>query len=135
MKNSILSAKQMIASSMLLGVLIAASAGQAPAVEAKGELSSKEVKALVVSASTPADHLKLAQYYSAMAAKHDAEAQEHEALVVAYTQNPQLGASNHPMAPNTSDHCKYFAAHCRKAANEMRAMADAHEAMAKSLSK
>lgn len=135
MKQASLNWKRAIASSMVLAALIVASTGQAPAAELKGELKSKEVKALVASAKTPADHMKLARHFSAMAEKHEAEALEHEALAVEYTRNPRLGASKHPMAPNTAEHCKYFAEHCRKAAKEMQAMAAAHEEMAKSLTK
>ena len=35
-----------------------------------------------------------------------------------------------PMAGNTAEHCKYFAQHCRKAAEEMCAMAKMHGQMA-----
>jgi hypothetical protein len=135
MKQAFPNWKQAITSSMVLAVLIVVLAGQAPAVEPKDELKSKEVKALVASAKTPADHMKLARHYTAMAAKHVAEAQQHEVLAAEYTRNPQLGASKHPMAPNTAEHCKYFAEHCRKAAREMQAMAAAHEEMAKSYTK
>ena len=135
MKHIILNGNSAVASSMLLAVLLMFSAGNATAVDAKGELSSKEVKALVANAKTPADHMRLAHHYTAMAAKHDAEAQEHEALAVEYARNPQLGAIKHTGAPNTAEHCKYFAGHCRNAAKEMRAMAAMHEEMAKSLSK
>lgn len=135
MKQAFLNWKRAAATSMVLAALIVASTGQAPAAESKGELKSREVKALVANAKTPADHLKLARHYTAMAAKHDAEAQEHEALAAEYTRDPRLGASKHPMAGNTAEHCKYFAEHCRKAAKEMQAMAAAHEEMAKSLTK
>ena len=37
------------------------------------------------------------------------------------------------MAPNSAEHCKFFAEHCHAAAKEMKAMAAAHEEMAKSL--
>jgi hypothetical protein len=134
-KQAFLNWKPAVASSMVLAALIVVSAGQATAVEANGELKSKEVKALVANAKTPADHMKLARHYTAMAAKHDAEAQEHEALAVEYTRNPQIGSSKTPMAPNSAEHCRYFAEHCRKAAKEMQAMAAAHEEMAKSLTK
>ncbi len=70
-----------------------------------------------------------------MAKKHDAEALEHEELAAEYARNPRLGSSKTPMAPNSAEHCKYFADHCRKAAKEMRAMAAAHESMAKEAEK
>jgi hypothetical protein len=135
MKHGLLSWKRAIATSMVLAALIVVSAGLVRAAEPAGELKPKQVRALVASANTPEDHMKLARHYSAMAAKHEAESQEHEALAVEYTKNAQLGASKHPMAPNTAEHCKFYAEHCRNAAKEMRAMAAAHEEMAKSLTK
>jgi hypothetical protein len=135
MKNGFLNWKQAIASAMVLAALIVISAPQATAVEMKGMLKSKEVKALVANAKTPADHMKLARHFNAMAEKDEAEALEHEALAVEYTRNPRMGSSKTPMSPNSAEHCKYFAEHCRKAAKEMRAMAAAHEAMAKEVGK
>ncbi|MBK7928040.1 MAG: hypothetical protein IPJ98_11295 [Bryobacterales bacterium] len=134
MKNG-MNWKQAITSAMVLAAVIAISAPQATAVEMKGMLKSKEVKALVANAKTPADHMKLARHFNAMAEKHEAEALEHEALAVEYTRNPRMGSSKTPMSPNSAEHCKYFAEHCRKAAKEMRAMAAAHEAMAREIGK
>jgi hypothetical protein len=82
MKQGFVNWNRTVAWSMVLAVLMVISAGQAPAVEPKGDLKPNEVKALVASAKTPADHMKLARHYTAMAAKHEAEAQEHEALAV-----------------------------------------------------
>lgn len=135
MRNAFLNGNRAIASSMMLAAFMVMSAGPAAAVQPTGELKSKEVKALVVSAKTSADHMKLAGHYTAMAVKHEAEAKEHEALAAEYTGNPQMSSTKHPMGPKTAEHCKYYAEHCRKAAKEMRAMAATHEEMAKSLAK
>ncbi len=133
MKQKIVNSNRIVASAIVLAALMVVSAGHATALEPKSELKPKEVKALVASAKTPADHMKLAHYYSAMAAAHEAEAQDHEALAAEYTRNPQWAASKHPMAQNTAEHCKFMAEHCHNAAKEMKAMASAHEEMAKSL--
>lgn len=135
MKRSNTGCFRMLASSLLFGLLVTLASGTATAVEPKGAMKPKEVKALVATATTPADHMKLARHFSAMAAKHEAEAVEHEALAVEYTRNPRLGSSKRPMSPDSAEHCKYFAEHCRNAAKEMRAMAAAHEAMAKEAQK
>ena len=131
MKHGLLNWKRAIASSMVLAALIVVSVPPASAVEMKGMMKPKEVKALVATAKTPADHMRLARHYAAMADQHEAEAKDHEALAEEYGRNPQLGASKHTMSPNTAEHCKYFAEHCHKAAAEMRSMATAHEEMAK----
>ena len=113
--------------------LLNAGTGTAAEIESKDTMKHKELKALVLNAKTPADHMKLSKHFMAMAEKHEAEAKEHEALALEYAKsspNPKM-----PMAPNTSQHCKVYAEHCRKAAAEMRAMAAAHVTMSKSIGK
>jgi len=128
MKQGIVNWKLAAASAVVLAVMMAITVAQAG--EPKS-LSSQQVKALVANANTPADHMRLAHYYAAKAEKHEADATEHEALAAEYTRTPRLGASKHPMGPETAEHCKYYAEHCRKAAKEMREMSAAHEKMAK----
>lgn len=135
MKNLFSTRNRVAASLVAFAAAMMISAGQASAVEPRGMLNSKEVKALVANAKTAADHMKLAQHYTAMAEKHEAEAKEHEALAAEYRGNPRVSETKRPMAPDTAAHCEYFAEHCRKAAKEMRAMAAAHEEMAKSAEK
>jgi hypothetical protein len=94
-------------------------------------LSSAEVKKLVASAKTSADHLKLAKHYEAVAAKHEREAKEHEQLAEQYSKNPTGHEQKHPMSGQTAGHCRTYAEHCRKAAEAARQMAAAHAAMAK----
>ena len=122
-----------ILSVLLLGLLAALTADIGSAAEQqKAILSSKQLKALVATAKTPADHLKLARHYTAMAEKHEAEANEHMALAAEYRKAPRASESKRPMAGDTAAHCEYYAEHCRKAAQEMRTMAKIHEEMAKS---
>lgn len=132
MNNRYAHLKRTVTTGIALTVFLLIAASVAPAVEMKGMLKPKEVKALVANAKTPADHLKLARHYSAMAAKHEAEAQEHEALAAEYKRAPHASEMKHPGAPDTAAHCQYYAEHCRKAAAEMKALAKAHEEMAKS---
>ena len=110
--------------------LITADVGSA-ADQQKAMLSNKQLKALVTNAKTPADHLKLARHYTAMAERHEADANEHAALAAEYRKAPRASESKRPMSPDTAAHCEYYAQHCRKAAQEMRAMAKIHEEMAK----
>lgn len=126
--------RNLASAAAVLGLLLIASPARTMAAEPEGVLPSGELKALVMSAKTPADHLKLAGHYHAVAAKHEAEAKEHEALAVEYGQHPAGSHEmKHPMSGKTAEHCKFYAGHCRKAAKEMHAMAAAHEEMAKSV--
>lgn len=119
-----------LTAALIMVSLLTVAAGTAAAVESKGALKPKEVKALVSNAKSPADHLKLARHFTAMAEKHETEAKEHDELATEYSRNPQMRGKI-PMAPNTAEHCRYFAEHCRNAAKQMRSMAADHEAMAK----
>src|SRR5262245_1012410 len=47
-------------------------------------LTSSQVKALIATAKTPADHAKLQKHFLALAAKYDADAAEHAAEASAY---------------------------------------------------
>ena len=96
-----------------------------------GKLSRAEVKKLATAHNTPADHLKLARHYQAVAAEHEVEAKEHEELAAAYSRNPSGTAQKHPMSGQTAEHCRFYAEHCRNLAKEARALATSHEAMAK----
>lgn len=120
------------AATVLMTLMGLANTGMALAADPSSVLKPKEVKALIVSAKTSADHLKLARHFTAMAEKHEAEALEHEALAVEYAKKPEVSGMKHPMSGRTAEHCKYYAEHCRKAAKEMRSMAAAHQSMADS---
>ena len=134
MKHGFQNWKQIIASAMFVTALSTVLVPQAGAAESKGMLKLKEVKALVANAKTPADHMKLARHFAAMAEKHEAEAKEHEALAEAY--NHRSAARNENLWENKNEqHCKDYAEHCRRAAADMRAMAEVHEKMAKSIEK
>jgi hypothetical protein len=88
-------------------------------------LTNKQVKELVANAKTPADHVKLQKHFLAMAAKSEAEADEHAAEAQAYRKNPRLA---HDLS--WADHCERFAKLGREAAKEARDLASAHEHMA-----
>ena len=93
-------------------------------------LTSKQARDLVVAANTPDDHLKLSRHFTALAAKYDAEAADHQDLAAAYRKAPTASETKRPGAPDTAAHCERFAQSTARAANEARALAAAHERMA-----
>jgi hypothetical protein len=95
-------------------------------------LTSKQVRELIASAKTSADHLKLQKHYLALAAKYEADAAEHAADAQAYRKNPNFVESKNPSGPGTAAHCERFAQLDREAAKEARDLAAAHEHMAAS---
>lgn len=107
-----------------------ASTGPTSKVKSPDLLTSKQVKALIATASTPADHVKLEKHFLALAAKYEAEATEHAAEAQAYRRNPGFMASKSPLGPGTAAHCDRFVELDREAAKEARDLASAHEQMA-----
>ena len=113
-------------------IALAVSAGAATAAQARATdlLTSKQVKELVATAKTPADHLKLSKHFTALAAKYEAQANEHAAEAQAYRKNPSFMESKNPSGPGTAAHCDRFAELTLQAAKEARELASAHEHMA-----
>ena len=105
--------------------------GAAFAADSAPKMSKAEVKDLIGKASTPADHQRLAAYFTQKAEAMDAEAVEHGELAREYAKNPNILAMKQPMSGHTAAHCKYFAQAARKAAAEDRSLAAVHENMAK----
>ena len=116
-------------------LMIALAAGLAFAAESTPTMSKAEAKELIAKASTSEEHHRLAAYFTQKAEKMDAEAAEHEELAKEYFNNPGIHAMKHPMSGQTAGHCKYFAQAARKAGAEDRALAAAHEEMAKKAQK
>lgn len=93
-------------------------------------LTPKQVKALIATAKTPADHVKLQKHFLALATKYEANGDEHAAEAQAYRKNPSFMDVKNPNGPGTAAHCDRFAALERQAAKEARDLASAHERMA-----
>lgn len=90
------------------------------------QLTHSEVKALIVSAKTPEDHLKLASYLRGEARWQDASAKYHEEMSPLYK-------SNQPAHIHMAKHCKYFADAARQAYKAADNMAEDHAKMAAQL--
>jgi len=85
------------------------------------KLSESEFKKLAQSHKEPADHLKLAEHFTAHAMEHEADAKMHEDLAAPYEKiHPQLAGE-----------ARHYAAHSREAAEAMRNMAKIHQELAK----
>ena len=107
-------------------VLLAAgysAAGQRPS------LSKKEVKALIASAKTKEDHLKLAAFYKGEAVRLETEAKDHDEMAEMYRKNPTPMAVKHPEAFGEG-HCKEIARRYRESAAKTQELAAMHEQLA-----
>jgi hypothetical protein len=97
---------------MLLAVAIAM-----PAVQSASQrqtLTKKELKALIASAKTAAEHERIAEYYRSEAKRFQAMQQEHEQQLAEYYNDY---STYHPSKyPTWPDHCRNLAGHYKIAA-------------------
>jgi hypothetical protein len=114
-------------SAIALAMSVATAAAQAR--KSTDLLTDKQVKELVATANTPADHVKLQKHFLAVAAKYDAEATEHADLAQAY-RKPPVGRLMPGSAAKRAEHCDRLSRSIREAAKEARELASEHEQMA-----
>jgi hypothetical protein len=87
------------------------------------QLTAKEAKALIVSAKTPEDHMKLAAYFRNEAQQLEEKAKYHKEMGKLY--------SNTPIAKTgMQQHCEDFAEQASQAAKSDYKLAAEHEKMA-----
>jgi hypothetical protein len=102
-------------------------------------IASKRVKALIASAKTPQDHLKLAAYFTQEADRLDADAKVHQELAEGYQQNPNTTGGGKQSGTGsifrTAEHCDSAAKSLRDAARSLREPAGEHQRMAKDVAK
>ena len=91
-------------------------------------LTKSEVKALIATAETKAEHERIAQYFDAEAAKYDTEAKEHAELAGVYQKSTP--SAKPPGPSQTFNHCDSLSKSLQKAADDARALAAEHRQMA-----
>jgi hypothetical protein len=116
----------------LVGLIAAAPLARKTGAQSGDVLTSQQVRELAANAKTPADHMKLSKHFSALAARYEADAADHEEMAKAYRTTPTPSETKRPGAPDTAAHCQRFAELARQAAKEARDLAAAHEHMAAS---
>lgn len=98
-----------------------------PATHQKN-LTRKELRALIASAKTPAEHERIAVYYRAEAQRFQGKYREHEEDLAEYDKNPLRYPSKYPMM---GDHCRSLASYYQMAARRATALAEMHESLAR----
>jgi hypothetical protein len=98
-------------------------------------LSKKEVRELIAKANTPAEHQRLADYYTTEAKRLEAEAEDHADMAKAYRANPHVSETKRPGATDTIGHCDSLSESLKKAAADAKALAATHAEMAKAAKK
>lgn len=94
-------------------------------------ISKKELKTLLTTAKTPADHQKIAAYYRHEAQRLRQSAKEHQEWAEIYAKAPAGAESKHPEMTNGAPHCEKWADLEEQEAKEADALAAAHADMAK----
>jgi hypothetical protein len=127
MTTSISSRVVIAFSAVALAMSVATAAAQAG--KSTDLLTDTQVKALVTTANTPADHVKLQKHFLAVAARYDAEAAEHADLAQSY-RKPPVGRLMPGSYPKKAEHCDRLTQILRDAAKEARELAAEHGQMA-----
>lgn len=121
--------KQKLTVLILLAVAACVTGSTAWAVEPAGKLTKTQLMSLIRTAKTPADHMKLANYYRYEANRLEADVKEHEGMAAAYDKNPM--AHPIPKGQTLGDHCRNLMKYYGEGASDANAMAAMHEEMAK----
>lgn len=92
---------------------------------AQEKLSKGELNKLIATAQTSAEHQRIADYYKAEAKRYQAQADEHNAMIVAYKANPN---SKHQASLVT--HCQNLATDLKDLVTKSEELAQMHQQMA-----
>ena len=123
MNTGILKAALLTTAVAVLAIFVSAPAGAQ-----NKPLTNSEVKALIKTAETKAEHERIAQYFEAEAAKYDAEAKDHAELAGIYQKSTP--SAKPPGPSQTFNHCDSLSKSLQKAADDARALAAEHRQMA-----
>jgi uncharacterized protein YxeA len=115
-----------LSSIVVLAIVALASVAQAQPNPQK--LTKQQLNSLIATAKTPAEHRRIAEYYSAKALDYQAQAKEHEQMVAAYKANSSLSTNKNQAS--TISHCEYFVTTFEALAKNSQELAAEHEQMA-----
>jgi septal ring factor EnvC (AmiA/AmiB activator) len=95
--------------------------------ETSGSLSKKELKALLTTAKTPADHQRIAAYYRSNAQRLTAKALEFSAEADRLATQPATIESKQGISCNCTSHYRYWSKQYAQEAKESETLAAAQE--------
>lgn len=120
--------KVLFTATALFAVALSATAQEQPG--GGHRLSPSEVKTLIKSASTPEDHLKLAEYFKQEAEEEAAAVKLHDEMAELYEPSPVPSKFKPPSVAEMKGHCREFAREAAKASEIASKMAAEHEKLA-----
>ncbi len=101
--------------------------GAPAATEDSQVLTKAELKQLIATAKTPADHQKLAAHYREEAARFEERRTEHEEMLAAYENNRHQYRNKFP---SMADHCRALIKNATNSRDKFTEMAKMHEGLA-----
>ena len=126
--------KRIIAISTVIAALLLSTPGHAATQQANLEkLSNKQLSTLAATAKTPAEHRRIANYYSAQAQNYLAESKIHGGMAEQFKANPVTNSSK--FVTGTVNHCQYLADSLKASAEQSSKLAQDHEQMAQDAQK
>ncbi|MFP5205745.1 MAG: hypothetical protein ACLGSH_10340 [Acidobacteriota bacterium] len=118
---------------LTLAIAVTVSAQVSPTSPAKPEkLTKGQLRSLIAAATTPEQHMRLAQYYEAKAQHYVAESNEQLKMAEQFKANPMM--NNDKRVFGTVDHCEYYAQFFKQQAVKMQNLAHMQEQMAEAAS-
>lgn len=99
--------------------------------ENNSHITKTELRALLKTARTPAEHRRIAEYYRQEAQRLTAESKFHNEMGRIYHSRPLPYEAKHPYGAIGLSHCQYWSQLDLKQAKEAEALATLHEGMAK----
>ena len=130
MTNHLINTRILRLVAFTVAITLAPAVVSIPAGAKDKTISKSELKHLIATAETKADHERIAQYFDAEAAKYEAEAKEHGELAQVY-QKSGAPSAKYPGGMQTFNHCDSLSKSLEKAAENARQMAADHREMAK----
>jgi superoxide dismutase len=92
-------------------------------------LSKQQLLSLISSAKTPAEHIRIAQYYGAKAQDYLAQSKEHAQMAEQFKSNSLTSSAK--FSAGTVNHCEFLAQNLKQKAEQMQKLAAEHEQMAR----
>jgi hypothetical protein len=92
-------------------------------------LSKQQLLSLIASAKTPAEHIRIAQYYGAKAQDYLAQSKEHAQMAEQFKKNALTSSSK--FSAGTINHCEFLAQDFKQKAENMQKLEQDHEQMAR----
>ena len=93
-------------------------------------VSKSEIKKLISSGETKAQHERIAEYFDGKATEYEAEAKQHGDMALLYEKSTPTTPTKYPGSMQSFEHCTSLSKALQHAAEEARTLAAEHRKMA-----